>query len=147
MPPPLAAEELLPLYRSWDGNALLLPPSPWAATEQKDTEGQSPGQTLHLIHGGTLTLHLLQEAQQKVLGGSVGGEEATHGLVEYVGIQTTAGGWQGSQGTENKARLLPRHCLFYLLHMFLNVCGDRSRGGVAEDEHCYFKISTELGGS
>ena len=35
--------------------------------------------------------HLLQEAQQEVSGGRVVGEEATHGFMHHVGVQTAAG--------------------------------------------------------
>ncbi len=65
--------------------------------------------------------HLLQEPQQEVSGGGVVGEEAEDGFMQHVGVETTAGGRQRSERAKDKARLLPRHRLLYLLHMLLNV--------------------------
>uniref|UniRef100_A0A8B9P7V9 Uncharacterized protein n=1 Tax=Apteryx owenii TaxID=8824 RepID=A0A8B9P7V9_APTOW len=43
--------------------------------------------------------HLLQEAEEKVPRGAVGGEEAVDGLVEHVGVESAGGGGQSPQGT------------------------------------------------
>lgn len=65
--------------------------------------------------------HLLQEAEQEVSGGGVVGEEAKDGFLQHVGVETTAGGRQRSQGAEDETRLLPRDGLLNLLHVLFDV--------------------------
>lgn len=73
--------------------------------------------------GASPSSYLLQEAEQKVPHSAVGGEEAVDGFVEHVGVEAAGGGGQSPQGTQDVARLLPRHGLFQLLHVLLDVCG------------------------
>lgn len=65
--------------------------------------------------------YLFQETKQEVLASGVGGVEARDGFVEDVGIEASAGGGQSAQRSQHETRLLPRHSLLNLFHMFLDV--------------------------
>lgn len=42
--------------------------------------------------------------------------------MQDIGIEAAAGGGQGSQRTQNEARLLPLHGFLDLLHVLLDIC-------------------------
>ena len=74
------------------------------------------------------SLYLLQEAEQELLAGGVGGVEARDGFVQHVEVEAAAGGGQSSQRTQDKPRLLTGHGLLDLLHMLTDICRGRNTG-------------------
>lgn len=86
----------------------------------------SPPQPVTSAH--PLLPYLLQEAEEKIPHGAVGGEEAIDGFVKHVGVESAGGGGQRPQGTQDIARLLPRHGLLQLLHVLFDICGSTRDG-------------------
>lgn len=80
--------------------------------------------------------HLLQEAEEKVPRGAVGGEEAVDGFVQHIGVEPAGGGGQSPQGSQDIARLLPRHGLLQLLHVLLDICGGTRDAPVSGSPSC-----------